>query len=154
MPKLVITKFNGTSQGWLRFCGQFETQINKSTAPTLTTFSYIKDLVHMKVPNLIDGPLFTEKVMISQRIYSLSAMEIQAKWLAPMDGIFSMLLVVSERDVKKIHEFYETLMFNVESLPTLKILNKLDAAVRLTFVKLQVIQNELPMSNDNCAEWT
>ena len=40
------------------------------------------------------------------------------------------VLVVKERDVKKIHEFYETLLFNVEILRTLQSLNKLDAAVR------------------------
>ena len=38
--------------------------------------------------------------------------------------------IVKERDVKKIHEFYETLLFNVEILRTLQSLNKLDAAVR------------------------
>ena len=30
MPKLVITKFDGTLQDWVRFRGQFETQNDKS----------------------------------------------------------------------------------------------------------------------------
>jgi hypothetical protein len=60
MPKLVISKFNGTPQDWVRFWGQFEAQLNKSGAPAVTKFSYLKELVEVKVRNLIDGLPFTE----------------------------------------------------------------------------------------------
>ena len=43
---------------------------------------------------------------------------------------------IRERDVTKIHDFYEKLLFNVESLQTLKKLNEIDAAARFTFDKL------------------
>ena len=33
MPKLVITKFDGTPQNRMRFWGQLKTQIDKSSAP-------------------------------------------------------------------------------------------------------------------------
>jgi hypothetical protein len=56
--------------------------------------------------------------------------------------------------VTKIHEFYETLQYNVESLQTLGKLDKLDAAVRFTVDKLALIKNELAMMNDNWSEWT
>ena len=59
MPRLVITKFEGTPQDWMRFWGQFETQIDKSSAPVVTKFSYLKELLVLKVHNLIDGLLFT-----------------------------------------------------------------------------------------------
>ena len=64
------------------------------------------------------------------------------------------LPTVRERDVKRIHEFYEKLLFNVESLQTLQSINKLDAAVRFTFDKLDVIKNELAMIDENWSEWT
>ena len=54
-----------------------------------------------------------------------------------------------ERNVKKINEFYEALLLNVESLRTLKSVFKLDAAVRCTFVKLDVMKNELAMIDEN-----
>ena len=54
MPKLVITKFYGTPQDWLRFWGQFESQIDESSATEVTKFS-LKELVNLKVRNLIDG---------------------------------------------------------------------------------------------------
>ena len=53
------------------------------------------------------------------------------------------LPIVRERNVKMIHEFYEVLLFNVDSLRTLKSLSKLDAAVRFTFDKLEMIKSEL-----------
>ena len=56
---LVITKFDGIPQDWMRFWGQFETEIDKSSAPDVTKFSYLKELVDSKVRNLIDGLPFT-----------------------------------------------------------------------------------------------
>ena len=50
--------------------------------------------------------------------------------------------------MKNIHEFYEVLLFNVESLCTLESLNKLDATVRFTFDKLGVIKNKLAMIDE------
>ena len=64
------------------------------------------------------------------------------------------LPTVRERDVKKIHEFYEKLLSNVESLQTLQSIKKLDAAVRFTFDKLDVIKNELAMIDENWSELT
>ena len=59
---------------------------------------------------------------------------------------------VRERDVKKIHEFCEKLLFNVESLQSLHSINKLDAAVRFTFGKLDVIKKELAMIDESWIE--
>ena len=55
MPKLVITKFDGTLQDWLRLWGKFESEIDESSAPEVTKFSYLEELVNLKVRNLIDG---------------------------------------------------------------------------------------------------
>ena len=60
MPKLVISKFLGTPQDWVRFWGQFEAQIHKAEAPAVTKFSYLKELVELRVRKLIDGLPFTE----------------------------------------------------------------------------------------------
>ena len=60
MPKLVISKFNGTPQDWVRFWGQFSLQIDTSHEP-ITKFSYLKELVDVKVRKLIDGLPFTDE---------------------------------------------------------------------------------------------
>ena len=154
MPKLVITKFDGTPQDWVRFWGQFETQIDKSSTPEVTKFSYLKELVDLKVRNLIDGLPFTPegykkaKDLLARRYGKTS--EVVGTYVR---NILE-LPTVRERDVKRIHEFYEKLLFNVESLQTLQSINKLDAAVRFTFDKLDVIKNELAMIDENWSEWT
>ena len=154
MPKLVITKFNGTPQDWLRFWGQFETQIDKSTAPALTKFSYLKELVEAKVRNLIDGLPFTEEGYDKAKDLLVTRFGNTAEVVGSYVRNILELPIVKERDVKRIHEFYERLQFNVESLQTLKSLSKLDAAVRFTLDKLQVIKNELAIANDDWNEWT
>ena len=142
MPKLVITKFDGTPQDWMRFWGQFETQIDKSSAPELTKFSYLKELLVLKVRNLIDGLPFTPEGY--QKAKDLLARHYgkTSQVVGTYVGSILELPTIKERDVMKIHEFYEVLLFNVESLKTLDSLNKLDAAVRFTFDKLEVIKNE------------
>ena len=44
-----------------RFWGQFSSQIDKANVHVLTKFSYLKELVEVKVRNLIDGLPFTEE---------------------------------------------------------------------------------------------
>ena len=56
LPKLVITKFNGTPQDWLRFWNQFEAEIDKPQVAAVTKFSYLKE---PKVRNAIDSLPFT-----------------------------------------------------------------------------------------------
>ena len=59
LPKLVITKFNGTHQDWLRFWNQFEAEVDKAQVSPITKFSYLKELVDPKVRNAIDGLPFS-----------------------------------------------------------------------------------------------
>ena len=148
MPKLVITKLDGTPQDWMRFGGQFETQIDKSSAPEVTKFSYLKELLVLKVRNLIDGLPFTAegyhkaKDLLARRYGKTS--EVVGTYVRSILE----LPTIKERDVKKIHDFYEVLLFNVESLWTLESLNKLDAAVWFTFDKLALTKNELAMIDE------
>ena len=53
----------------------------------------------------------------------------------------------------KIHDFYDSLLYNVESLQTLEKLNEIDAAVRFTLDKLNVIKHELATLDENWSEW-
>ena len=92
MPKLVITKFEGTSQDWIRFWGQFETQIDKSSAPKVTKFSYLKELMVLKVQNLINGLLFTAEGYQKLKIYLSDARAKPVKLKELMFGAYSSCL--------------------------------------------------------------
>ena len=58
LPKLVITKFDGTSLDWFRFWKQFESEIVKGEMGPLSKFSHLKELLIPRVRLLIDGPSF------------------------------------------------------------------------------------------------
>ena len=61
LPKLVITKFGVTLTDWPRFWNQFEAEIDRSDVPSVTKFSYLKELLEPNVRTLIDGlPFSTE----------------------------------------------------------------------------------------------
>ena len=61
LPKLVVTKFDGTHFDWFRFWNQFESQIGKCDLPQVSKFSYLKGLIIPKVHLLIDSlPFMSE----------------------------------------------------------------------------------------------
>ena len=59
LPKLFITRFNGTHLDWFRFWNQFESYKEKSELSPVSKSSYLKELVSPKVRSLIDGLPFT-----------------------------------------------------------------------------------------------
>ena len=61
LPKLVITKFDGTHFDWLRFWNQFESQVDKYDLSQVSKFFYLKELVIPKVHLLIDSLSFTSE---------------------------------------------------------------------------------------------
>ena len=61
LPKLVITKFDGTSLDWFRFWNQFESGIDKADIGSVSKFSYLKELLIPRVRLLIDGLPFTSE---------------------------------------------------------------------------------------------
>ena len=136
-----VTKFHGTPQDWMCFWGQFEAQIEKSSVPDVTTFSSLKELVDLKVRNLIDGLRFIPEGYQKAKDILSRRFGITSEVVGTYVRNILELPTVSSKDVKKIHEYYETLLFNVESLRTLQSLNSRDAAVRFAFDKLGVRTN-------------
>ena len=59
LPKLQITKFNGTYEAWLPFWNKFQAEIDKANLASVTKFAYLKELVDQRVRSEIDGLPFT-----------------------------------------------------------------------------------------------
>ena len=55
LPKLQITKFNGTYEAWLPFWNKFQAEIDKANLASVTKFAYPKELVDLRVWAEIDG---------------------------------------------------------------------------------------------------
>ena len=61
LPKLTITKFNGTFQDWTRFWNQFRETIDKSGIPNVTKFAYLRELLDTKIRKMVEALPFTSE---------------------------------------------------------------------------------------------
>ena len=55
LPKLEVTKFNGTYIDWPRFWNIFEVEVDRNSIPTVTKLNYLKEFCVPKVRMLIEG---------------------------------------------------------------------------------------------------
>ena len=67
LPKLTITKFNGTNLDWTRFWGQFTEGIDKYNMAAITKFSYLKEFVVRKVRKVSMACHLPPRAMRKQR---------------------------------------------------------------------------------------
>ncbi len=58
LPKLVISKFEGSHMDWPRFWGQFTEAIDKSSIPPITKFTYLCELLGPKVKAMCRSSTF------------------------------------------------------------------------------------------------
>jgi len=153
LPKLVITKFNGTLQDWLRFWNQFEAEIDKSQVASVTKFSYLKELVEPKVRSTIDGvPFCTEGCERAKSILKSKHGKPCEIVHAYVQNIMSLPTITGSQP-KKVHEFYEILVYNGQSLETLGKLREITGYVRTTLDKLEGIRGDLVRNDSNWQEW-
>ena len=144
LPKLSITKFNGTPLDWVRFEGQFNAMVDCQDVPAITKFSHLKELVVPRIRSALDCLPFTDEG------YERAIKYLREKYGYPSEvaGHYIIALLdlqpITERDVSKIHKFYEKLLFNVESLKTLGKLETIEGATFYVIVKkLEVLKAEL-----------
>ena len=153
LPKLEITKFNGTHLDWVQFWSQYEVEIDKSKLPAITKFSYLKELVIPKVRSSINGlPFTTEGYTRAKNILHTKFGQTSEVSNAHIQCIMT-LPSISNTNVVRIHDFYERLLINVNALDTLGKLNEIIGYVRLTLEKLSGIRADLVRTDDNWKNW-
>ena len=59
LPKLVISKFEGSVMDWSKFWGQFSEAVDKSSIPPITKLTYLCELLSPKVKRCIEALPFT-----------------------------------------------------------------------------------------------
>ena len=153
LPKLAITKFNGTNLDWTRFWGQFTEGIDKSGMAAITKFSYLKEFVVPTVRRSIDCLPFTAdgyeraKGILCERYGNSSEVE-KAYVVDILD-----LPKISGNQPRKIHQFYERLLYDVQSLETMGKLSEVNGNVALTIDKLSGIRGDLVRNDENWQSW-
>ena len=61
LPKLIITKFEGTQIDWFRFWNQYEAEIDRSELHPVSKLNYLKELMVPKVILLVEILPFTSE---------------------------------------------------------------------------------------------
>jgi hypothetical protein len=146
LPKLDISKFQGTHLDWQRFWGQFETEIDKSDISPITKLSYLKELLLPKVRAFVDGlPFSTEGYERAKTILKTRYGKESEVANAHIQSIIS-LPTVPGTDAKKINRFFETLVANTQTLETMGKLKEVKGFVRSTLDKLPGIRADLGFS--------
>ena len=116
LPKLEITKFNGTHLDWTRFWNQFSVEIDSSRLASVTKLSYLKEFLEPKVRSIIDGLPF------SSEGYNRAKSILEGKYGKPSEVAnahiqsITNLPYIGNADTYKLHRFYEKLLRNINTL--------------------------------------
>ena len=135
LPKLSITPFSGTVINWVRFENQFSAMVDSQSIPAVTKFSHLKELLVPRVRQAIDGLPFTEEG------YERAKKYLMEKYGHPDEvaGAYVINLLempmITERNEAKVHQFYEKLLFTIESLETLGKLESVQGVAYYVLVK-------------------
>jgi len=153
LPKLVITKYNGALENWLTFGNKSEAEIDKTDLPAVTKFAYLKELVEPCVKKGIDGlPFTSEGYQRAKHILKTNYGQTSEIINAYVENILG-LPVISGANPAKIHDFYETLLYNVQSLETLGKTSQCKALVRGILNKFPGIKAELLQGKPDWQKW-
>ena len=153
LPKLMITKFDGTYMDWPRFWGQFTEAIDKTGAQPITKFTYLRELLDVKVKRAIEALPFTAegynraKSILSERFGKES--EIVKAYIKEILDLPS----ISSPNPRKIGEFSEKLTYCVQALQSLNKLEQVNRAVSMMLDKLPAIHRDLVRTDPDWESW-
>ena len=150
----VTTKFNGTYAYWLPLCNKYGATIEAADLAPVTKFSYFKELVKPKVrpggyrrlPFITEGYKRAKNILKGE--YGKKSEIVSAYIQNIMD-----LPTITEWQPIKVHEFYEKLLYNVQSLETLGKLREVSGIMGSVIGKLKGIKADLVRGQDGWQEW-
>ena len=153
LPKLIISKFQGTFLDWQRFWNQFETEVDKADIAPVSKFSYLKESLITKVRLTIDGlPMTTEGYERAKQILKARYGKPSEVANAHIQTIISLPTIYGSKPLK-VQEFYEKLVTSIQTLETMGKLREMNGYVRMTLDKLPGIRADLVRTDDDWQEW-
>ena len=153
LPKLVITKFDGSHMDWPRFWGQFSENIDKTSVAPITKFTCLRELVTPQVSQTIEALPFTaegynrEKSILNEKFGKDSEI-IKAYTKEILE-----LPTLTGTNPKATSDFSEKLTFCVQALQTLNKLEQVNGATLMTLDKLPGIRVDLVRTDAEWEKW-
>ena len=153
LPKLSITKYDGTYEQWLPFWNKFCAEIESTSLAPVTKFAYLKELLQPQVRADIDGlPFSTEGYERAKNILNSEYGKTSEIVNAYVNNIMSLPTIMGESP-REVEEFYKRLLYNVQSLETLGKLRDVAGNVRTVLDKLKGIKSDLVRGHEGWQEW-
>ena len=153
LPKLMITKFDGSFMDWPRFWGQFSETIDKTNVAAITKFSYLRELLDSKVRRTIKALPFTPEGYNRAKSILTEKYGKESEIVKAYTREILELPSIPNSNQKKISEFSEKLTYCVQALETLKKLEQVNGAVLMTLDKLPSIRGDLVRTNPYWESW-
>ena len=143
LPKLMVTKFDGSFRDWPRFWGQFSETIDKTSVVAITRFSYLRELLDSKVRRTIEALSFTPEGYNRARSVLTEKYGKESEIVKAYTREILEVPSIPNFNQKKISEFSEKLTYCVQALENLKKLEQVNGAVLMTLDKLPSIRGDL-----------
>ena len=153
LPELKITKFNGNASNWLTFWNKFEAEIDKADLAPTTKFAYLKEMLDPGIRTEVDGLPFTTEGYERAKTILISEYGRQSEIVNAYIQNIMNLPVITGSQPSRMHEFYKTLLFNVQSLETLGKLQDVKGNVRCVIDKLKGIKSDLVRGQSGWQDW-
>ena len=153
LPKLVLTKFDGSYMNWPKFWGQFSEAIDKSAIAPITKFTYLLELLEPKVKRCIEALPFSPegynraKAILEDK-YGKESEIVKCYIKEILD-----LPQISGANPRKIAEFCEKLTHSVQALETMGKLSQISGNVSMTLDKLSSIRGDLVRTDPDWESW-
>ena len=151
LPKLVITKFNGSHMDWPRFWGQFSENMDKTSVAPITKYTYLRELVAPQVGRTIEALPFTAEGYNRAKSILKEKFGKDTEIIKVYTKEILELPTVTGANPKAISEFSERLTYCVHALQTLNKLEQVNGAALMTLDKLPGIRGDLAVRTD--PEW-
>ena len=136
LPKLVITKFDGSYMDWPRFWGQFSENIDKTSVAPITKFTYLRELVTPQVSRTIEALPFTAEGYNRAKSILKEKFGKDSEIIKAYTKEILELPTLTGTNPKAISDFSEKLTYCVQALQTLNKLEQVNGATLMTLDKL------------------
>ena len=153
LPKLVISKFEGTTSDWFCFWNQLETKIDKQDVSPVTKFSYLKEILFAQVRKLIDGLPFTPEGYSRAKSILVSTYNKPKVVANAHIKCITSLPIITSTYPSRVHEFYEKLIVSTQALDSMSKLKDINGYVKITLDRLPGIRADLVRLDDDWQDW-
>ncbi|XP_028408717.1 uncharacterized protein LOC114531281 [Dendronephthya gigantea] len=153
LPKLVISKFDGSFMDWPRFWGQFSEAIDKSLIAPITKFTYLRELLGHKAKRCVETLPFTSEGYNRAKSILLDKFGKESEIVNSYVREILELPCIHNANPRKIAEFSEKLSYCVQALDTMKKLEQVRGNVAMTLGKLAAIRGDLVRTDSDWESW-